>query len=298
MRSVRSCPYPNRNKLRRRVRQKNIAMLSALFKIKKTKIASIAATAAAILLMVFLVEGLDLPYNRRVPILMYHNIVKDGENTDTVSISESRFEADLIYMQEHGYVSVLPREIGAPGFSWPEKPVIISFDDGYRSNCEIAYPLLKKYGFKAEFSVITAPVDSGHSFFCSWDMLREMNDSGIIEIGSHTHNCHNPEYFGALSDDGINGVQRKKGESDEDFNARVLEDIKLSCMRIADELGTPPSTFSYPFGSNDPDADRLVRELFRFSFNTRAGYYRTGRGSHKLPRYGIREETDISRILR
>lgn len=263
-------------------------------KLRKTVIAAalIAAAIAALLLARQLGNG-----SGGIAILMYHNLVNEGEALNSMTITSTKFEEDLKYLRDKGYSSVLPRELLEPGFILPDKPVIISFDDGYRSNYEIAYPLLAKYGFKAEIAVISSCIDEAREFFCTWDMLREMHASGLIEIGSHTHDLHNRSTGGALSKDGINGVQRKKGESDAEFEERVLKDIKLGFERITSELGEAPVTFAYPYGSNDKDADKLIEQLFSFSFNTTRGRYYPGKGNYKLPRYEIYQDTELDEFL-
>jgi hypothetical protein len=93
-------------------------------------------------------------------ILMYHSLREDESYLGTYVISPETFEADLIYLQEHGYTSVSVAELIAyvsdPEATLPEKPVLITFDDGHYNNYTYAFPLLKKYNFKALISVVGA----------------------------------------------------------------------------------------------------------------------------------------------
>lgn len=123
-------------------------------------------------------------YMDSIPILMYHE-VSDAQNTD-LYLSPTDFEAHLQYFQENGYT---PVTLDAVYEHWtnssplPEKPVVLTFDDGYRSMYETVYPILQEYGYTATFFVIPAAIWS--DWHITEDMLREMSESGM-EIGSHT----------------------------------------------------------------------------------------------------------------
>ena len=116
----------------------------------------------------------------------------------------------------------------------PERPVTITFDDGYRSNYDIAHPILQKTGMKAVIALIGKSIRANDNteanrFFLKWDEAAEMADSGLVELASHTYNLHNPQYGGLTAPDGINGIQRLKGESQTAaYNKRVGEDLKQS----------------------------------------------------------------------
>ena len=109
---------------------------------------------------------------------------------------------------------MLPREL-AGGEPLPEKPLLITFDDGYRSNYELLFPLLQAYQMKAVVSIMVYMQDVSADNFLSWDMCREMADSGLVEIGSHAYSLHNLGDLGGNFDPGgINGIQRDPEESD------------------------------------------------------------------------------------
>ena len=71
------------------------------------------------------------------------------------------------------------------GTPLPEKPVIITFDDGYADNYENAYPILKKYGFKATIFLIYDFTNT-YPNYLTWDQIAEMKESGLIRFESHT----------------------------------------------------------------------------------------------------------------
>lgn len=122
---------------------------------------------------------------RGMPILAYH-MINDGKST--YSVSPALFEAHLQYLQAQGYtaVSLLDFAKAKKGkFAMPEKPVIITFDDGYADNYTAALPLLEKYGMKA--SVFMVVNDIGRKGYLTLEQIKDM-ESRNIEIGSHTAN--------------------------------------------------------------------------------------------------------------
>ena len=234
-------------------------------------------------------EGAPVTYERQMPVLMYHHVVPDGQACNEMTVTVGRLEQDLRWLAENGYETVLPRELAA-GESLPEKPILLTFDDGYHSNYDLAYPLLQKYQAKAAIAVMVFMPDNWAGGFLSWDMCREMTASGLVEIGSHGYAIHNlDQREGNFVPGQANGVQRRTGESEDDFRRRVLEDLRLSHERIAAELGTAPSFFAYPFGKTDPDADAYLNALFPLTVVTGPGRYPAdlSQGLHQLPRYTV-----------
>ena len=205
---------------------------------------------------------------------------------------------DLRWLTEHGYHTVLPREL-AGGAPLPERPVLITFDDGYRSNYELLFPLLQAYQMKAVVSIMVYMQDVSADGFLSWDMCREMAESGLVEIGSHAYFLHNlGELGGNFDPGGINGIQRDPEESDSAFEARVLGDIQKSHDRIAQEVGQPVTFFAYPFGITEPDAEAFVHELFPVTAVTRHGTADLGKGLHELPRMTVTMDRELEDILK
>ena len=231
-----------------------------------------------------------------LPVLMYHHMVPDGQDCNDMTVTPGKFRSDLETVLAMGYTPVLPRELAA-GDALPEKPILITFDDGYRSNYDLVYPILREYGVKACISIIVLMPDLPTDNFCTWEQLREMTDSGLVEVGSHSYRLHNlGEDKGNYEKDGTNGVERRPGESDGDFQARVLDDIQKSHDRIAAELGSV-TCFAYPFGCTDPDAKALVDALFPVSLMTVPQCADLARGLHDLPRYAVHMETNLADLL-
>ena len=124
-----------------------------------------------------------------LPVLMYHHMVPDGQDCNDMTVTPGKFRSDLDAILAKGYTPVLPRELAA-GDALPEKPILITFDDGYRSNYDLVYPILREYGVKACISIIVLMPDLPTDNFCTWNQLREMTASGLVEIGSHSYRLH------------------------------------------------------------------------------------------------------------
>ena len=120
-----------------------------------------------------------------VPVLAYH-MINDGQ--ETYSVSAEKFEEQLKYLKEQGYTTISLLEFAKAKkgkFTLPEKPLIITFDDGYVDNYTTALPLLEKYGMKA--TVFMVVNDIGKEGYLTLDHLKELEKRNI-EIGSHTAN--------------------------------------------------------------------------------------------------------------
>lgn len=177
-----------------------------------------------------------------VPILMYHKI-NPYFSGGLYRITPDEFDWQMQYLHDNGYHTV---SIGAvldhfqKGQKLPEKPVIITLDDGYRDNYLYAYPILQKYGFTATIFVITNTVAPANvdNMMLTWDQIREMADNGMT-IGCHTLDHKH------LTRVGLAEAQRQITDSKND---------------LEQELGRKIEFFSYPYGEHNQDVERLVQE--------------------------------------
>ena len=138
-------------------------------------------------------------YSRRadikIPILLYHNFVTEVPNSDQddfkyINTPES-FEENIKTFLDNGYTIISIKELADADkgkTELPNKPIIITFDDGYYSNYEYIYPILKKYNAKASIFIVTDKI--GKEFdgikYLGWDECLEMQNSGLVEIYSHS----------------------------------------------------------------------------------------------------------------
>lgn len=227
--------------------------------------------------------------NKQLYILMYHSVVPDGTGCNTWTTTESQLRADLQWMAEHGYTTVLPGELAA-GKPLPERAVLITFDDGYANNYSIAFPLLKEFGAKAVISPVVGYLEPKGGSFLSWDMCREMLASELVEIGSHTYNLHKEA-------EGVLGIQRRSGESKQAYEDRVFPDIETSIQLLESNLNCKITFFAYPHGRTDSWARAFLREHFAVTVTTAEGVASVSGGLYDLPRYNINSERTARSIL-
>lgn len=225
--------------------------------------------------------------NTTLYVLMYHLFVDDGMPCNEWTVTKSRFREDLQWLSSHGYTTVLPRELAA-GEPLPERAVMLTFDDGYDSNYWLAFPALKEFQSKAAIALITSHIDEEKLYFLNWNKCREMNQSGLVEFGSHTHAVHGSQY---------GGISRGPCESMDEYGFRVLCDIQTSIDRIRENLGSEPLFFAYPLGRTDPWADSFIKEHFSVTLTTEPGAADISKGLYNMRRYTVDMDTPVCRIL-
>lgn len=93
----------------------------------------------------------------QVPIIMYHGLLKETKRTGAYVVTPETFEKDLQYLKEKGYTTIVMQDLldyVGKNQPLPEKPIMLTFDDGYYNNYLYAFPLLKQYGCKMVLSPI------------------------------------------------------------------------------------------------------------------------------------------------
>jgi peptidoglycan/xylan/chitin deacetylase (PgdA/CDA1 family) len=130
-----------------------------------------------------------------VPILMYHYISVPPAEADVyrrdLSVSPERFREQMAWLQENGYHTVTLYQIHTAltaGVPLPDKPIVLTFDDGYVDNYENAFPILREFGFTGTFFILTDVTDRSQPGYMTWDMIREMSRAGMsIEVHGREH---------------------------------------------------------------------------------------------------------------
>ena len=205
-------------------------------------------------------------------VVMYHGLTPRRADAHQYAVETALFESDLRYLAENGYSVVSLRQVtehvqsGAP---LPERPVLLTFDDGLYSVYRYAYPLLEAYDARILFAPIGAVTrqysESGDRnpayAYCGWEELREMRQSGRVEIASHSYDLHHIE-------NGTQGLSPRRGESAAAWRLRITTDLGRMQRETQQELGEVPTAFVYPFGAIPAGGDALLRELgFTASFS-------------------------------
>jgi peptidoglycan/xylan/chitin deacetylase (PgdA/CDA1 family) len=221
-------------------------------------------------------------YTSELTVYLYHNIVDlaEGGTLPDNSTALSVFESDMRALADGGHTTVGIYELIAyveRGIELPEKPVMITFDDGYMSNYELAFPVLRRMGFKAVMFPIGVSVgrdtykDTGKTMIPHFGEaeMREMVDSGLVSIQSHSYDMHNAEGY----DDPLRmGVLRFEGESEEEYVGLFRADFARSRAVLEDASGESVVAFAYPYGLSDTLSAVLLRQMgVRLTFSTEPG---------------------------
>lgn len=187
-----------------------------------------------------------------IPVLCYHDVTSNNPDNNGLLISPEKFKEQLQYLKDNNYTPITLDELYdylRNNKEIPEKPVVITFDDGYKGNYEYAYPILKEFKFPATMFVIANYV--GGSDFMTTEQIKEMSNNGI-EIESHT----------SKHDD-----LSKLNETEQ---VETLKNSKTSLEKIIEK---PVNFIAYPFGRYNSNT-RIAAEKagYKLGFNLNGNF--------------------------
>lgn len=180
-----------------------------------------------------------------VPILTYHDIAPQAKGR--LVIAAEAFEEQMRYLKAHRYRVITLREFHdflMRGRQLPERAVVVTFDDGYRSFLTHAYPVLKELGYTATLFVYTDYIGAGRNAL-GWDDLKRLAAEGFeIEGHSKTHS----------------DLRRRKDEPDADYHRRLRAEMEVPQKLFRERLGRPATFLAYPYGAVDDDVIPAARD--------------------------------------
>ena len=215
-----------------------------------------------------------------VPVLLYHDISDDFR--DSYTISPSLFAAHMEWLHNNGFRAVAVRDIARP----PEngKAVIITFDDGYASYMDYAFPLFREYGFHSTVNVIGSLAgrflhDGGNRPMLAWDEYRDLLQSGLVDIGCHSYRLHSAVHKGVL------------GVSGETFR----QDLRTFREVLRKETGESTEILAWPYGLYDAERISIARkEGFHYLLTSREASFQVSGDLAEIPRRNIDNLYDIT----
>jgi peptidoglycan/xylan/chitin deacetylase (PgdA/CDA1 family) len=190
--------------------------------------------------------------NASVPIFMYHFVSEDpGENPYPENVVRpTDLEKELKYLSENGYETINVTDLAH--LQIYTKPVILTFDDGFLDFYTNAFPLFKKYNMKASLYIVNNFTTLGG--YCNIEQIKEMQDSGLIDIQSHT-------------------VSHRK------LATLSLDEIKTELIDskkyIKENIGKDSTVICYPYGSYDKRVLEIVKENYTYGLAMDGGVYYT-----------------------
>ncbi len=239
-----------------------------------------------------------------LPIIMYHHILKEKSKQGKFVISPNEFEDDLKYLKKNGYTTITADALiryQKEGEPLPEKPIMLTFDDGHLSYLEYAVPLLEKYDMAAVVSIVgtytdeyTENKDRCLSYaYLNWEDVKKLSDSTHTEIQNHTYDMHKIA-------DGRNGCAKMRGEDSAHYQKIFTEDVRKMRNLIYENTGKQANCFTYPFGFLCGEAEEEIQKMgFSMSLSCAEGINKISRDSSlfKLLRYNRAHKRPVSQIL-
>ena len=251
-------------------------------------------------------------YTAEVPVLMYHHI--DQEGNDSTAMTPALFEAQIAALAQAGYTAVFPDDLAAyvnQGKALPDKPIVITFDDGYLSNYEYAWPILEKYGMVATIFMVGATTGNTEHYkdtaypitpHFSYEQGAEMVASGVISLQSHTYDMHQWGPYES-TDQPRETILPLEGESEADYRASLSADCQK--IRQAIQNGTGEENvhvIAYPSGRYNSLAQvTLLENGFDISFTTEEGTNTLIKGQPQsllgLHRYNMNQSVSVEQLM-
>ena len=220
-------------------------------------------------------------------ILMYHSVLRDTARTGKYVITPANFENDLIYLKNHGYTFVTAKQViqyANTDAKLPEKPVLLTFDDGMYNNLEYVLPILEKHDAYAVFSVVGSYTDEysekdiknpAYSYL-RWCDINSLAKSGRIEFANHSYDFH-------ASSGKRQGASKMRGESAFDYIEAFYSDTQKLQSEFLSNCNFEPYIYAYPFGNFNNESNRVLRKMgFLMSFSCIEGINRIERNADCL----------------
>lgn len=206
-----------------------------------------------------------------LPIVMYHHVTEKDSKAGKYVIKTSELESDLSFLKNRGYTAVTVSDLidyvdGKK--TLPQKIVMITFDDGFESVYQLAWPLLQKYQMKAVASAVgtitetyTQNGDKNINYaYMTWDELSEIDKSEEFEVQNHTYDMHHTDSSHRK------GLSRMNGENEETYKKALTEDLSKMQESLKQNSGINATAAVYPYGVYSSSTLGIVKELgFRCS---------------------------------
>lgn len=205
----------------------------------------------------------QIPEGIKVPVLMYHGVSAEPWGVRELFVDPAEMEAQLEYLVENGYDPIWFEDLAEADKY--DKPVILTFDDGYRDNYTDLFPLLQKYNVKATVFVITGWL--GGDKYLTPEQVTEMSGSGLVSIQSHTYS------------------HKDLDSCDRDMHIEQMSQSKLQILKLT---GKEPFVLCYPRGRQSSLTLELLPDYYNFGVKMNGSAYCTGDDQSLVHRYYVR----------
>ena len=209
-------------------------------------------------------------YTVQVPILMYHAFTEDPAAAASATAYIEDFREHMAALAEGGWTPVLYRDLldyVYHGVDLPEKPIVITMDDGYQSDLDLALPILEEHGFPATIAVIGCSI--GKTTYKDTDTpilphfsladVKPYVEAGVLDVQTHSYDMHQVQSLDG--EDCRRGVLRMDGESEADYVAALTADFLRAKEELEPALGVTCNIFTYPYGYHDTLSEVVLQSL-------------------------------------
>jgi peptidoglycan/xylan/chitin deacetylase (PgdA/CDA1 family) len=248
-------------------------------------------------------DGIELP------IIMYHSILKDTELSGKYVVTPTTLENDLSFIEENGYTTVSMGDVinyVENGAELPDKPIMLTFDDGCYNNYGYALPIIEAHNAHAVFCIVgeyaeqysksnIANLTYGYMRWCD---IRELAKSPSAEIANHSYAFHS-------NTNGRNGAKKNPSEDLNSYIKIFKSDTETAQELFKENVGFEPIIYTYPFGAYSEEAFDLLKNMgFKATFSCNEGINIITRGGDLslLKRYnrpsGISSEEFFKNIMK
>ena len=215
----------------------------------------------------------EIPTGCRVPVLMYHAVSDDNIwGIPELFVSPVQLEKQIQAMLDAGYTPITFEDLDR--IDEIEKPVMLTFDDGYDDNYTELFPLLQKYNVKATVFMIVNDIGKNHKL--TKERIKEMSDSGLVSIQSHT-----------LS----------HGYLDEMYESQLHRENRDSMIALARITGKQPFVLCYPTGRSSGASREITAQYYEYGLCMGGPCWVTGDAPYRIYRYYISRYTDVDTFL-
>lgn len=257
----------------------------------------------------------------RYGVLAYHSIVDESaaENQKHYfpqTISAQTLIKHFNWLKENGYnviswQQVIDAENGKG--TLPDNAVLLSFDDGYETMYNVVFPLLKAYNYPAVFAPVTGWLDTpanqkityadkmlDRSVFVTWSQVKEMKQSGLVEVASHTHNLHNGinanPSGGQLPSVIAPEYKNGKYETEDAYKNRLKSDFARTVQTLVNRIGKKPRVMVWPYGQFNDVAVQLARQAGMTHYFSLGEKIINKVGDKHIGRLLLNAETDLNTV--
>ena len=257
----------------------------------------------------------------RYGVLAYHSVVDESaaENQKHYfpqTISAQTLIKHFNWLKENGYnviswQQVIDAENGKG--TLPDNAVLLSFDDGYETMYNVVFPLLKAYHYPAVFAPVTGWLDTpenqkityadkmlDRSVFATWSQVKEMEQSGLVEVASHTHNLHNGinanpsggQLPAVIAPEYKNG----KYETEDAYKNRLKSDFARTVQTLVNHIGKKPRVMVWPYGQFNDVAVQIARQAGMPHYFSLGEKIINKVGDKHIGRLLLNAETDLNTV--